>query len=166
MADYRENVNRIVEVGWGSATLKVSAVNFGPSFNYIEFYEVDELGAKVTNDGTVFQGVMTGETSAASVDLSLLSPAAAAGASYLVVAAPSCAWAPGGFWNLSTGNASTSGEAPTSAGYISIAESVARVWSIPTSQSDEEEPPQCVTNSNGPALPAFIDGEAVTVSYP
>jgi len=169
VVDYVENVDRIVGVGWSTASLRATVVNNGPSERYVLFKEVDELGTPVINDGTIFQGTLTGVTSGASVDFSALPVNNSFGASYLVEAAPSCAWAPGGFRNLSTGSAATSSEAPTLAGYIvdnrGFFASSAAVWSIPTAASDEEEPPQCLVYPNGPALPGFINGEDVTVSY-
>jgi len=159
----------IVGVGWGSASIRATVVDFGPTFRYVEFQEVDELGDPVDNDGTTFQGLLTGVTSGASVDFSLIPVTNNFGPSTLYVAAPSCIWAPAGFYNLTTGNTSTSGEAPTLPGYIENAPgftSAARVWSIPSGSLDSGSPPACQVDNNGPALPGFISGEDVTVVKP
>jgi len=119
-----------------------------------------EASPAETSSASEFLGVITGVTSGAQIDLSLFS----------ITANPSLGFPTYPVCEASVSNvyqypsAVAVGAAPWIGASVNQNGALGRAYVLSRASWTASAPIFCLTDSNAPALPAFIDGEAVTIS--
>lgn len=170
--DFRENLDRIIAVGWAGGVLKVVQVVSTATTGVIEIYPFDaEDNIDLSAPGSVFQKVLTGQTSGASVDLRALPVSSSGGSASPQL--PSCQVIVDQVYAYPSGSAIPNGSAPWIGATIFSAgvpfpsvPARASIQAVSSYTPTGDPPDTCVSNDDRPALPGFILNETVIASDP
>ena len=161
MADYTENVNRIVSVAWSTKQYAIRSVANTGALRQFIVDTTPTIGEGVTSD--LAGKIITGDTSGASIDTSNLP--VDGGDPPHITANPStptaCTYGLSNLYDIDTGAAVT---VEPALGY-SLNNGI--VWALSVQNSIYNvTTEQCDLQFDAPAIPGFINGETVSITTP